>query len=472
LAGTEAAHNTNLPNMAVKAGMERTGEPAVKREHIHFLKKSILPFAAGALLFTGSWMLQGAGNAPDAETESKVSSPVINPGIVDPKQKDALRIVDINVWSGLDYSGIFLMGEYESEEEREKRFQLLVKSVLELDVDILTIHEANMLPDYVERLASELKMEHFAHVGVAGIRIGSVGIPWNLREGDAILAKPSLQMKPLGRKQLSGGPVGNFFSFNTDDATQVLGASLTWKGIPFVVYTTHWHFSVPPDEPYIERARELAANGKITSAEFDAWLGQAQEGLVWRQQEVTASLEWMEASASLPVVLTGDMNSTSEQPEIKRLVLDGYIDSWASMNQEDEKESAQTTDDLPASGSKRVAGATWSPTNLNHIRYYHPAWKEESDPLRNVEHFFEEKDLRVDYIFYKNPAENTQMKDASSPASASNVSSIPARLELLQSRVVLDQPVEGVQVSDHYGVLADFRLLPAQGSNSPGNSPK
>jgi len=134
----------------------------------------------------------------------------------------SLRILDINVWSGLDYIGYIKMGEYETYSVREKRYQALLSQIKRLDPDVIGIHEANKLPDYAERLAKAIGYEVFFHVGVGGVRLGPVGLPWNLREGDVILTKKYLNPQFAGRKQLSGWHVGNRVTFHFSDATQVI----------------------------------------------------------------------------------------------------------------------------------------------------------------------------------------------------------------------------------------------------------
>ena len=68
-----------------------------------------------------------------------------------------IRILTINVWSGLTYKGFFKMGEYEHHPDR--RYELLVSEIRNLDPDILAIQEANPLPYYVERLAADLNYQ-------------------------------------------------------------------------------------------------------------------------------------------------------------------------------------------------------------------------------------------------------------------------------------------------------------------------
>ena len=99
-----------------------------------------------------------------------------------PTPGPSLRILDINVWSGLDYKGYIKMGEYETESVREKRYQALLTQIKQLDPDIIGIHEANKLPYYAKILAETIGYNVFYHVGVAGIRLGSIGLPWNLQK--------------------------------------------------------------------------------------------------------------------------------------------------------------------------------------------------------------------------------------------------------------------------------------------------
>ena len=157
---------------------------------------------------------------------------------------NTVKLMTINVWSGLDYIGTFKMGEYESTQIREKRYQALLKEIARLNPDIIAINEANFLPEYVRRLAGDLQYDCIYHVGVAGLKIGRIGIPINLKEGDAILARKELQLQMAGHKQLSGGGIiTNHFSFHTEDATQVLVGKIIVNGKPVYIAFTHWHAS-------------------------------------------------------------------------------------------------------------------------------------------------------------------------------------------------------------------------------------
>ena len=71
--------------------------------------------------------------------------------------RNELRLMTINVWSGLDYKGTLSMGEYESGDVREKRFRALAAEIRRLSPDIIGIYEANPLPDYDPRRIEVLK---------------------------------------------------------------------------------------------------------------------------------------------------------------------------------------------------------------------------------------------------------------------------------------------------------------------------
>jgi endonuclease/exonuclease/phosphatase family metal-dependent hydrolase len=151
-----------------------------------------------------------------------------------------IRILTINVWSGLTYKGFFKMGEYEH--HPKKRYELLLSEVRKLAPDIIAIQEANPLPDYVKQLAADLDYQVIYCVTLEGIRFGSFGIPTNMREGQAILVKRPWTITELGRKRLSGGGiVTNWFSFHFHEVTQTLLGRAVINGKPLYIYNVHLH---------------------------------------------------------------------------------------------------------------------------------------------------------------------------------------------------------------------------------------
>ena len=195
-----------------------------------------------------------------------------------------LRVVTINVWAGLDYKGSLKMGEYQDPEVRALRTQILVEQLRRIDADVIAVNEANKLPRYARQLAGDLNCDQVYHVGLGGLRAGPVGLPLNLREGDVILARGSLQLKGVGRKQLSGGPVGNFFTCHFADATQVIGGRIVVADREVYVFNTHWHASPFPTEDYFEKLADRR--------DYDAWAADGASTLQERAaQKVREILE-------------------------------------------------------------------------------------------------------------------------------------------------------------------------------------
>ena len=94
---------------------------------------------------------------------------------------EPLKVLTINAWSGLDYNGTLKMGEYESRKAREARFSSLVAQARQLSPDVIFVQEANPVGKYTSRLASSLSMNEIHQVVNAGFKVGSLGIPFNLK---------------------------------------------------------------------------------------------------------------------------------------------------------------------------------------------------------------------------------------------------------------------------------------------------
>ena len=106
-----------------------------------------------------------------------------------------LRLLTINAWSGLDYEGFFKFGEYEPEARRELRFAALVEQIKKIDPDVVFVQEANFAGRFARRLADALAFSEIHQVVNGGIKFGPFGLPVNLKEGMAILARTSLALR-------------------------------------------------------------------------------------------------------------------------------------------------------------------------------------------------------------------------------------------------------------------------------------
>lgn len=339
------------------------------------------------------------------------------------EQRNTLRILDVNVWSGLDYIGSVKMGEYESKEIREKRYQALIEQIQELNPDVIGIHEANKLPRYAKRIARDLNYKAFYHIGVAGIHIGRLGLPMNLREGDVILVKKEFQPKWLGRKQLSGGYVGKYFTFHFEDATQVIGVQILINEIPANIYTTHWHAELLPSKEVVGLADNLLINGHTIQTEYDSLFNIINSGIEWRKAESDKTIEFIESISITNLnILMGDFNSTNESEEIKHLEDYGFIDTYKYL--------------YPDS-----AGYTWEPqSNLNQqIHYLQSDSIKVENLIDRANHLDKQLPKRIDCIFVGDKELIRSQK-----------------VKIIDSKVVLKKIINGVQASDHYGIFTEI----------------
>ncbi len=337
---------------------------------------------------------------------------------------NTLKIVDINVWSGLNYEGIWQMGEYESAEIREQRYQSLISQLKALDADIIGLHEANPLPDYADRIARDLGMTGIYHIGLSGIRIGALGLPLNLREGDVILAKPALQPEFAGRKQLSGGFVGNTISFHTSDATQIIAMKITFQDRDFYIFATHWHASPPGSAEVLLQLRKLQSSGEYLREDHSDAVKKVREGVEWRMSEAKQTLAFIEEIAGdNAFILMGDFNAPPTSREIQLLTALPMIDSYAELHSSE-------------------YGYTWHPKQNEHfLRHYQPetGFDKSFSLYENLQRWAKQLPNRIDYIFL-------------GPEKLYNL----GQLKLKSSRVVLDKPVNGIQASDHFGVFTEI----------------
>jgi len=321
-----------------------------------------------------------------------------------------LRVVTINVWAGLDYKGSLKMGEYQEEDTRALRTRNLVEQLKELDPDVIAVNEANKLPRYARSLSRELDYDQIYHVGLGGLRIGPIGLPVNLREGDVILARKSRQLQRSGRKQLSGGPVGNFFTFHFADATQIVGGRILVAGREVYVFNTHWHASPFPTEQYFRQLAERRDSGRIDEQRYAELVAESVEGQKWRLGEARKTVAFIDKIAgNNPVILMGDFNAASASEEIAVLKAAGFRDAFAEAG--------------------NPPGFTWDGRENSNIQLQKKVFPEDF--------WLEPTQRRIDYVFFRGSG-----------------------LEVLASEVVLDRPLQGIHPSDHFGVMAEFAVQP------------
>lgn len=324
----------------------------------------------------------------------------------------SVRIVTINVWSGLTYKGIFKIGQYP--DNPEERYKSLVMGLRKLDPDIIAIQEANPLPVYVKRLSSDLGYQEIHHVSLCGIRSGPVGIPANLREGEAILVKRPWTLVDLGSGRLAGsGILSDWFCFHVSEITQVILGRAIVNGKPLYVYAVHLHSG-----PFKGAALD-AAVGRLSREMPRDRVGEAMEkvdeDIKRRAREINALLKFINETLppDMPAVIVGDFNTDERSGELGPILAKGqWVDSFRY-------------------SSPGLEGETWDPPR-------NPNFRQDStvtDPYSVLSNYHELHPSRIDYILVNK--------------------NIPPSL-VTESRVVLT-PSEGMPPSDHYGLLTVLR---------------
>ena len=319
-----------------------------------------------------------------------------------------VRILTINVWSGLTYKGFFKMGEHEH--YPEKRYEVLLSEIRRLAPDIVAIQEANPLPNYTKRLATDLGYEMIYRVALGGIRFGSFGIPTNMSEGQAILVKRPWTITELGRKRLSGtGIVTNWLSIHFGEVTQTLLGRAVINGKPLYIYNVHLHegpFKGSALEAIFKRLTQEMTKEKVEEARKAV-----EKDMGQRKLEITNLIKFVEKTLppGMPAIILGDFNTTAESGELDPFLYDGkWIDSFRIKNPNDE-------------------GVTWDPPrNPNFREAVVP-----STPYDFLRIYHERNSYRIDFIFVSS---NISIKD------------------IHESRIVMT-PVDGLAPSDHYGVF-------------------
>ena len=239
-----------------------------------------------------------------------------------------IKLFTLNVWSGFRYRGLIRLEEYEPPETREQRFEGLCAVLQEEQPDIVFLNEANPLFTYGSRLAKRLHYVPLGHMGVAGVRAGRFGFPLNLREGDLILARPTLAPAYQGRVHLGGkGWCGNVFSCHFDNLTQAVLARCTLPdGAPLYACVTHWVAGPAITPENLKKLPELAREWGFPAKQA----AQAKEKLRALEHckltEAQRLCDWLEKKvpAGVPLIVAGDFNAEAAWPELKLLQKRGF----------------------------------------------------------------------------------------------------------------------------------------------------
>ena len=340
------------------------------------------------------------------------------------EERKLLRIITVNVWSGLDYHGVLNFGEYETDSIRELRFDLLVRQLKELDPDVVLMQEANPVGSFSKRLSDSLGYDEVHQVCNAGIKFGPFGPPFNFKEGIAILAKEGLRLERYAVWKLSGGPgiYGDILLLHFDDSEFAQIAKIEVEGKPVFIVNVHLSAFPPADSGVVKELKKWLREGRIDSAEMSNAGTVLAYGSERRQREVKALLENIaELPTGISVIIGGDFNSEMYSTEMASLSATGkFFNAMKNPCTE------------PA--------YTWDPVRNGNISFSTRLIDARAVPLDfpgMIAAAYDMKPKMIDYIFVDSSFSPDDVHGA---------------------RVVLVSPVDGVYTSDHFGVMADIYL--------------
>lgn len=333
-----------------------------------------------------------------------------------------IRIITINVWSGLDYHGALHFGEYETPERRELRFQLLLRQLKEFDPDVIFVQEANPVAQFSSRLADSLSFDEIHQVCNAGVKFAGFGIPSNFKEGIATLARKNLKMEKHSVWKLSGGLgiYGDDATLNFDEAEFAQVARIAVNGRSALLVNVHLSAYPPRDSVTVKEVARWLLADSISPEEASTADEILSYGSERRQSEVRALLENISRlPTDVPLVLGGDFNSEIESKEISMLSEQGGLGM--------------------ASGDSVTANLyTWDPVGNENVSYSTrlvDASGHILDLAGRLAAVYDSKQRTIDYIFFNQKF---------------------SRSDVRGTEVVLDSSFDGIHASDHFGVMADI----------------
>ena len=333
-----------------------------------------------------------------------------------------LRLVTLNIWSGLEYSGFFAFGEVEPGEQRDRRFRLLVDELRRLDPDVIALQEVNPVYDKAEVLAAALGYNSLYLRGNAGIKFGGLGIPWNLNEGLVILARRDLELQLVSGEDFSSGfgTTGNTFAFHFSGRPMGLAVRVRKEGVEVVIVNVHLGSMLPADPEVKEMVP--SATGAGNAAAQAALLRRLEEGHRSQLEEADALREFVGALApGTPTIVVGDLNATPDSPELTALRNELGLQDVALR--------------LPAERS-----STWDPIHNPNTAASTEPWsskRAEEDPYDLLSSWYDTKPRRIDYILLSRHFGEAGVRSVTR---------------------CFDREVLGTYVSDHYALMAELDL--------------
>lgn len=310
------------------------------------------------------------------------------------------------------------MGEHETSTQREKRFQLLVDRLRKQNADVIALQEVNPVANMSTRLADSLGFDCIYQRVNSGFKIYTLGIPTNLNEGIALLARKSLNMKFVDVWDLSTGigVIGNTFSLHFSEKNIALVGKISINGCSLFVLNCHLSASVPADSLSMHKLQEIILSHPSMSHDLEDYKESLMCQSNERKRQIANLIEKIgDLNLEFPIILLGDFNATpNSHGTFKTYKRSNFLDAFAAAG--------------------RDSSVTWDPAHNSNIVFSHDTTvlsESKKDPLDLLATWYDGSPRRIDYIllsslFQKNDIQNTD--------------------------IFLNEPQDGLFASDHYGV--------------------
>lgn len=308
-----------------------------------------------------------------------------------------LDLLTFNTWSGLDRGGLFNAPALEEPGNRDFRRELLQRGLEEYRPDLVGLLELNPLPRALEPLLSINDYTAVSQITRSGFRVSRFAVPFNLKQGLALLAQEELELSPGEVRRLSGAMPLEWLQFG--EAGIILASTVTVGETRVHLFLTRWEESLYAEERDFARLVAEHAAGELETDELIKKIRSAEAGKALRGAQAAAALDFINQRAGRePAILMGTLAVAPDSAELKLLKEAGFRDTW------------------PGAG-----GVTRD---------------EELNPHAREDLFRAGKSAdRVDYVLIRGEG-----------------------IRSLGSRIVFNQPTYGTFPSDHYGLLVRLRI--------------
>ena len=330
-----------------------------------------------------------------------------------------LKVMTMNIWTGLDYIGHRRIGEYEPQAVRDQRTRMLVKELENIQPDVVALQEVNPVHSLGTAIADELGYDCIYERSNAGLKIGRIGSPTNLNEGLVILAKKKLRLEFVDVWDLSDGfgLFGNVASLHWTERRLALVGKIRVGTAEVYIVNVHISSAVPNDSSANYVARQIACSRTQDEHKIEHIVQECFSDADSRMRSVELMLRQLNGPyADKPCIFLGDFNAASSQPEILRLKTGSNL-----------LDAAEIAD----AGS----APTWDPERNTNIRFSVQPVDASGDSLTPsglLSAWYDGRPRTIDHIFLSRSWKSSDVEGA---------------------RIVLDKPENGLYASDHYGVL-------------------